>query len=97
VEGGAFKRTVDGRWAHVVCALWIPELSFKNKEAMEPISQINKIPKSRWFLVFNFSKPTNYSRNAIFAKSAQVFALNALTKSARRPFTYYAAKTKDLR
>jgi hypothetical protein len=48
VESGAFKQTNDGRWGHVVCALWIPELSFKNKEAMEPITQISKISSAKW-------------------------------------------------
>jgi len=45
---GAFKRTSDGRWAHVVCALWIPNVSFDNHKTMEQINRINHIPKKLW-------------------------------------------------
>ena len=34
---GAMKLTDTGKWAHVVCALYIPEISFGSHVSMEPI------------------------------------------------------------
>ncbi|CAG61415.1 uncharacterized protein GVI51_K05093 [Nakaseomyces glabratus] len=48
---GAFKQTHTGSWAHVLCALWIPELVFANLHYMEPIEGVENINKSRWKLV----------------------------------------------
>ena len=51
-KGGAMKATKSGqKWAHVSCALWIPEVSIGCVEKMEPITKISKIPQSRWNLV----------------------------------------------
>ena len=41
------KRTSDGGWAHVVCALYIPEVSFGDNATMEPII-LSKIPATRY-------------------------------------------------
>ncbi|KAF9435962.1 nuA3 HAT complex component nto1 [Entomortierella beljakovae] len=49
-EGGAFKQTVNSRWAHLLCASWIPEVGVANTVYMEPIDNIDKIPASRWKL-----------------------------------------------
>jgi len=47
-KNGAFKMTDDGRWAHVVCGLWIPECGFSNTVFLEPIDQLKNIPQDRF-------------------------------------------------
>ncbi|KAF8327181.1 PHD-zinc-finger like domain-containing protein, partial [Cantharellus anzutake] len=49
-EGGAFKQTTEGKWAHLLCAIWVPEITVGNQVFMEPIDNVKKIPKSRWKL-----------------------------------------------
>lgn len=46
-ESGAFKRTTDHRWGHVICALWL-HLPFGNIDRMEPIGKIRQIPAKSW-------------------------------------------------
>lgn len=49
-EGGAFKQTTQGKWAHLLCAMWIPETGVSNPVYMEPIDSVERIPKARWKL-----------------------------------------------
>lgn len=44
---GALKRTDNQGWAHVVCALYIPEVRFGNVTTMEPII-LQLIPQERY-------------------------------------------------
>ncbi|TDL26735.1 hypothetical protein BD410DRAFT_783848 [Rickenella mellea] len=49
-EGGAFKQTVHGEWAHLLCAIWVPETRVANEVFMEPITGEERINKQRWKL-----------------------------------------------
>ncbi|XP_061962098.1 histone-lysine N-methyltransferase ATX2-like isoform X1 [Populus nigra] len=51
VIGGAMKPTMDGRWAHLACAIWIPETCLSDVKRMEPIDGLNRINKDRWKLL----------------------------------------------
>ncbi|XP_019707927.1 histone-lysine N-methyltransferase TRX1 [Elaeis guineensis] len=51
VIGGAIKPTTDGRWAHLTCAMWIPETCLLDVKRMEPIDGISRINKDRWKLL----------------------------------------------
>ncbi|TVU10902.1 hypothetical protein EJB05_44457 [Eragrostis curvula] len=51
VTGGAMKPTTDGRWAHLACAIWIPETCLKDVKRMEPIDGLSRINKDRWKLI----------------------------------------------
>ncbi|XP_062235997.1 protein AF-10 [Platichthys flesus] len=46
-KDGALKRTDNGGWAHVVCALYIPEVEFANVSTMEPIV-LQSVPQERY-------------------------------------------------
>jgi hypothetical protein len=46
-KDGALKKTDNSAWAHVVCALYIPEVRFGNVTTMEPII-LQLIPTERF-------------------------------------------------
>jgi len=51
--GGALKPVLSPaktHWGHVSCALWIPEVKLGSKTNMEPIINIQRVPKDRWSL-----------------------------------------------
>lgn len=51
-KGGAMKCTRSGqKWAHVSCALWIPEVSIGCVERMEPITKISSIPVNNSLII----------------------------------------------
>uniref|UniRef100_F6XEQ3 Jade n=1 Tax=Ciona intestinalis TaxID=7719 RepID=F6XEQ3_CIOIN len=56
-KGGAMKSTRSGnKWAHVSCALWIPEITIADPDRMEPITKVSHVPSSRWALLCSICK-----------------------------------------
>ncbi|KAF1958848.1 hypothetical protein CC80DRAFT_490633 [Byssothecium circinans] len=47
---GAFKQTTAMKWSHLLCAMWIPEVSLANTTFQEPVQDVEKVPKTRWKL-----------------------------------------------
>ncbi|KAG6521113.1 protein Jade-1-like [Zingiber officinale] len=47
VQGGAMKLTEDGRWAHIVCALFVPEVFFRDPKGREGVD-CSRVPDRRW-------------------------------------------------
>ncbi|KAF2641709.1 hypothetical protein P280DRAFT_283133 [Massarina eburnea CBS 473.64] len=47
---GAFKQTTAMKWSHLLCAMWIPEVSLANATFQEPVQDVEKVPKTRWKL-----------------------------------------------
>lgn len=58
-RGGALKQTDKALWAHVVCAIWIPEVSFSNTVFLEPIEGIERISSARRKLTCYICKKRN--------------------------------------
>ncbi|KAL4634777.1 lysine-specific demethylase 4B-like [Arapaima gigas] len=46
LPGGALKKTTDGRWVHVICAIGVAEARFVNTIEREPVD-ISGIPETR--------------------------------------------------
>ncbi|XP_053212253.1 protein Jade-1-like isoform X2 [Panonychus citri] len=56
-SGGALKPTShSGEWAHVACALWIPEVNIGCVKSMEPITKTKQISPTRLNLVCSLCK-----------------------------------------
>jgi NuA3 HAT complex component NTO1 len=47
---GAFKQTTMMKWSHLLCAMWIPEVSLGNTTFQEPVQDVEKVPRTRWKL-----------------------------------------------
>ncbi|TSN95716.1 Lysine-specific demethylase 4C [Bagarius yarrelli] len=49
LRGGALKRTTDDRWAHVICAVGLPEVKFTDIVKRSPID-VSAVPAQRYKL-----------------------------------------------
>ena len=82
-KDGALKRTDNGGWAHVVCALYIPEVRFGNVATMEPII-LALVPQERYNKVRDarLSRDTGFDPDPCSRSATSVS--RTLAKSQRR-------------
>ena len=52
------KRTTDFQWAHINCALWIPEVFFHDADGRDFIDYY-RIPIERWHKECSYCKSTD--------------------------------------
>ena len=77
-KDGALKRTDNGGWAHVVCALYIPEVRFGNVATMEPII-LALVPQERFNKVCMHPDPASEaSPRTIHGTSIQTESLDLM-------------------
>ena len=49
IKGGALKPTnIEGVWAHVMCAFWVPETRLRSTQKMEPVEGLESVPLHRF-------------------------------------------------
>eukprot|EP00494_Astrolonche_serrata_P025868 UN26129 len=53
---GAFKKTTTDGWAHLACAIWIPNTYVENSIAMSRIAGIDEIVKDRKQLICTYCR-----------------------------------------
>ena len=51
VRGGVLQRVKGGGWAHLVCALWLPELGFEDPATMKLVRSADHVAPMRFKLV----------------------------------------------
>jgi hypothetical protein len=89
------------KWAHLLCAMWIPEVSLGNATFQEPVQDVEKVPKTRWKLVSmqHTEAPPQVTDScnsrAISANKEWALASNADTSHASRRSTSLALVELD--
>ncbi|MES1911080.1 MAG: hypothetical protein MHM6MM_003569 [Cercozoa sp. M6MM] len=52
---GVMKRTSDGRWAHLLCSFWVPEVFYLLPNATDVVD-ITRVPEARFQLTCHFCR-----------------------------------------
>lgn len=85
-KNGAMKCTRSGhKWAHVSCALWIPEVSIGCVEKMEPITKISSIPVS----MTNIYNEIHFTHKNFLAKSMGTY-MCVMSRTSRSMYTVFS-------
>ena len=53
------KKTSGNNWAHVICAVWTPEVKFSDAKTMKCVEGVGLIPSQRWKMECKVCKGSN--------------------------------------
>ncbi|GAX81946.1 hypothetical protein CEUSTIGMA_g9374.t1 [Chlamydomonas eustigma] len=56
IGGGPMKRTTEGKWCHLMCTMWVPEVGFVDPDKREPIEGVEKVTAARKKLLCTFCR-----------------------------------------
>lgn len=95
-HGGALKKTEDGHFAHLYCALWTPKVFVKDIQRMEPIVNLESAKSTApgATCIFCLKENTGITVSCAFPDCSQCFHVYCAREAGQKPHIVLGAEGK---